>query len=49
MSELYNTSSELRFQEAKENGVVAGESILVTGGTPGVEGKTNYLQLLEVK
>ena len=34
---------------AKENGVMAGEQILVTGGTPGVEGKTNYLQLIEVK
>lgn len=34
---------------AKENGVQAGEQILVTGGTPGVQGKTNYLQLIEVK
>ena len=34
---------------AKENGVEAGEQIIVTGGTPGVEGKTNYLQLIEVQ
>ena len=34
---------------AKENGVEAGEQILVTGGTPGVEGQTNYLELITVK
>ena len=34
---------------AKEYGIESGETILVTGGTPGVEGKTNYLQLLTVK
>lgn len=34
---------------AKENGIEAGEMILVTGGTPGVEGMTNYLQLITVK
>ena len=34
---------------AKENGVNAGETILVTGGTPGVEGTTSYLQLITVK
>ena len=34
---------------AKENGVNAGETILVTGGTPGVGGSTNYLQLITVK
>ena len=34
---------------AKENGIEAGEQILVTGGTPGVEGQTNYLQLITVK
>ena len=33
---------------AKENGVVAGEQIIVTGGTPGVSGQTNYLQLITV-
>ena len=34
---------------AKENGVVAGEQIIVTGGTPGVSGQTNYLQLITVQ
>ena len=34
---------------AKENGINAGETILVTGGTPGVEGTTSYLQLVTVK
>ncbi len=34
---------------AKENGVNAGETILVTGGTPGVRGTTSYLQLITVK
>ena len=33
---------------AKENGVVAGEQIIITGGTPGVSGQTNYLQLITV-
>ena len=33
---------------AKENGVEAGEQIIVTGGTPGVSGQTNYLQLITV-
>ena len=33
---------------AKENGVESGDMILVTGGTPGVAGKTNYLQLITV-
>ena len=33
----------------KENGINAGETILVTGGTPGVEGTTSYLQLVTVK
>ena len=32
----------------KENGVNAGETILVTGGTPGVRGTTSYLQLITV-
>ncbi|MEG0685418.1 MAG: pyruvate kinase, partial [Coprobacillus sp.] len=34
---------------AKENGVATGETILVTGGTPGVEGTTSYLNLITVK
>lgn len=34
---------------AKEHGVESGEQILVTGGTPGVQGQTNYLQLITVK
>lgn len=34
---------------AKENGVESGQQILVTGGTPGVEGTTNYLNLVTVK
>lgn len=34
---------------AKEHGIEAGDKILVTGGTPGVEGTTNYLQLITVK
>ena len=34
---------------AKENGVKSGESIIVTGGTPGVSGATNFLHLIEVK
>ncbi len=34
---------------AKENGVLDGEKILVTGGTPGVAGQTNYLELITVK
>ena len=34
---------------AKEHGVKAGESIIVTGGTPGVSGTTNFLHLIEVK
>ena len=34
---------------AKENGVNAGETILVTGGTPGIKGTTSYLQLITVK
>ena len=34
---------------AIENGVDAGQTILVTGGTPGVEGTTSYLQLITVK
>lgn len=34
---------------AKENDIEAGEKILVTGGTPGIEGMTNYLHLLTVK
>lgn len=34
---------------AKEHGVESGEQILVTGGTPGVSGQTNYLQLITVK
>lgn len=41
----------LKFAEiiAKENGVEQGEQILVTGGTPGVPGQTNFLQLLVVR
>ena len=34
---------------AKEVGVSAGEKVLVTGGTPGVTGQTNYLELVTVK
>jgi pyruvate kinase len=34
---------------AKENGVDAGQQIIVTGGTPGVQGQTSYLQLITVK
>lgn len=34
---------------AKENGVKPGETIIVTGGTPGVSGATNFLHLIEVK
>lgn len=34
---------------AKENDIEVGQKILVTGGTPGVEGMTNYLHLLTVK
>lgn len=34
---------------AKENFVQPGEQILVTGGTPGVAGKTSYLELVTVK
>ena len=34
---------------AKEVGVAAGEKVLVTGGTPGVTGQTNYLELVTVK
>lgn len=34
---------------AKENGIHAGETILVTGGTPGIKGTTSYLQLITVK
>jgi pyruvate kinase len=34
---------------AKENGITAGEKVLVTGGTPGVVGQTNYLELITVK
>ena len=34
---------------AKENGIAAGEKVLVTGGTPGVTGQTNYLELVTVK
>ena len=34
---------------AKENGIDAGQTILVTGGTPGIEGTTSYLQLITVK
>lgn len=34
---------------AKENGVESGEQIIVTGGTPGVSGQTNYLQLITVE
>ena len=34
---------------AREAGIDAGELILVTGGTPGVEGATNYLELVMVK
>lgn len=33
---------------AKENGVRQGETILVTGGTPGVKGTTSYLQLITI-
>ena len=34
---------------AREAGIDAGELILVTAGTPGVEGATNYLELVVVK
>ena len=34
---------------AKENGIEEGQTILVTGGTPGVKGTTSYLQLVTVK
>ena len=34
---------------AKENDVQVGQYIIVTGGTPGVSGQTNYLQLIEVR
>ena len=34
---------------ARENGIEPGAKILVTGGTPGVVGQTNYLELLTVK
>lgn len=34
---------------AKENGIQAGEKIIVTGGTPGVVGQTNYLEVITVK
>lgn len=34
---------------AKENGVKSGETIIVTGGTPGISGATNFLHLIEVK
>jgi hypothetical protein len=34
---------------AKENGVEAGEQILITAGTPGVKGATSHLELITVK
>ena len=34
---------------ARENGVEAGELILVTGGKPGLIGDTSYLELVRVK
>ena len=34
---------------AKENGIEAGSKVLVTGGTPGVVGQTNYLELITIK
>ena len=34
---------------AKENGIEEGQTILVTGGNPGVKGTTSYLQLVTVK
>ncbi len=33
----------------KEEGISAGEKVLVTGGTPGVVGQTNFLQLITVQ
>lgn len=34
---------------ALENGIQSGEYVLVTGGTPGVSGQTNYLELITVR
>lgn len=34
---------------AEENGVPTGSLILVTGGTPGIPGDTNYLELVRIK
>ena len=34
---------------ARESGILIGEKVLVTGGTPGVVGQTNYLELITVK
>ncbi len=50
--QVMNTSEDfldLALSIAKDLGVKKGESIIVTGGTPGVSGTTNYLHLLEVK
>ena len=34
---------------AKEYGLKAGDTVIVTGGTPGVTGGTSFLQLVEIK
>ena len=34
---------------AKENGISAGEQVIVTGGTPGVSGLTSYLEIVTIK
>ena len=34
---------------AKENGITAGEQVIVTGGTPGVSGLTSYLEIVTIK
>ena len=34
---------------AKENGISAGEQVIVTGGTPGVSGVTSYLEIVTIE
>ena len=49
-NQLDNRVAQLEYARviAKENGVKAGEQIIVTAGTPGVKGTTSYLELVTI-
>ena len=34
---------------AKENGCKSGDTIIITGGTPGLPGATDYLRIIEIR